>query len=279
VDLEVVPSWVRVTRLTYEEADARLEEAPFGDLHRIAQVHEKRRQERGAININLPEVKIRVEDGQVVIRPLLRLKSRDIVLEGMLMAGEAAARYALEHDIPFPFTTQDPPDTDERPQDGDMAGMFELRRWLKPSAYTGVPALHAGLGLEVYAQVTSPLRRYLDLVAHQQLRAHLRGEDLLEATALLERVGSAAAVGRDVRRAERLARRHWTLVYLTQQPDWRGQGVVVDKHDRRAVLLIPELDLEVRLHMRGNVALNSVLPVAVKGVNLAELEAYLRIVG
>jgi len=95
----------------------------------------------------------------------------------------------------------------------------------------------------------------------------------------LERVGAAAAVSRDVRRAERLARRHWTLVYLTQNPGWHGEGVVVDKRDRRATLLIPELDLEVRVHMRGDIALNSMVPVAVKGVNLAELEAYLRVVG
>ena len=277
VGLEVVPSWVRVTRLTYEEAEARLEETPFQSLLQIAQANQDRREARGAINIDLPEVRMRVEQGQVVIRPLYRSKSRDIVLEAMLMAGEAAARYALEHDIPFPFTTQDPPDTEERPE--DMAGMFELRRFLKPSAYTGVSAPHAGLGLEIYAQVTSPLRRYLDLVAHQQLRAHLRGEPPLEEQALLERVGAAAAVSRDVRRAERLARRHWTLVYLTQNPDWHGEGVVVDKRDRRVTLLIPELDLEVRMHMRGDIALNSIVPVAVKGVNLAELEVYLRVVG
>jgi exoribonuclease-2 len=194
----------------------------------------------------------------------------------MLMAGEAAAHFALEQDMPFPFTTQDPPDTDERPD--DMAGMFGLRRFLKPSAYSGVPAPHAGLGLDVYAQVTSPLRRYLDLVAHQQLRAHLRGESLLEAGALLERVGAAAAVSRDVRRAERLARRHWTLVYLTQNPDWHGEGVVVEVRDRRATLLIPDLDLEVRMHLRGDPPLNSTVPLALKDVNLAELDAYFKVV-
>jgi exoribonuclease-2 len=277
VELEVIPSWVRVTRLTYEEAETRLDEAPFRDLHRIAQVHQMRRQARRAIHIDLPEVKIWVEDGQVLIRPLNRSMSRDMVLEAMLMAGEAAARFALEREVPFPFTTQDPPDTDERPE--DTAGMYALRRSLKPSAYSGVPAPHAGLGLEVYAQVTSPLRRYLDLVAHQQLRAHLRGKVPLEAQAVLERVGAAAAVSRDVRRAERLARRHWTLVYLTQHPDWRGEGVVVDKRDRRATLLVPELDLEVRVHMRKDVPLNSTVSVAVEGVNLAELEAYIKIVG
>jgi exoribonuclease-2 len=277
VNMEVTPSWVRVTRLSYAEAEIRLEEAPFQDLLRIAQTHQTRRQERGAININLPEVRIWVEDGRVMIRPLPPLKSRDLVLEAMLVAGEAAARFAREAGIPFPFTTQDPPDWGERPQ--DLAGMFALRRALKPSAYTSVPAPHAGLGLEVYAQVTSPLRRYLDLVAHQQLRAHLRGDSPLEVQAVLARVGAAAAVSQDVRRAERLARRHWTLVYLTQHPDWRGEGVVVEVRDRRAVLLVPELDLEARVHLRGDLALNSVVQVMVEGVNLAELDAHLKVVG
>jgi len=153
--------------------------------------------------------------------------------------------------------------------------MFALRRALQPSTYTGVAGPHAGLGLELYAQVTSPLRRYLDLVAHQQLRAYLRGEDLLEAQAVLERVGAAAAVSQDVRRAERLARRHWTLVYLTQNPDWRGEGIVVDRRDRRVTLLVPELDLEAQVHLREVPPLNSSVPVAVEGVNLAELDVYL----
>jgi exoribonuclease-2 len=230
-----------------------------------------------AIHIELPEVKITVEDGYVVIRPLLPLRSRDLVLEAMLMAGEAAARFVLEREIPFPFTTQDPPDTDERPE--DMAGMFALRRTLKPSQYKSVPGPHAGLGLEVYAQVTSPLRRYLDLVAHQQLRAHLRGESPLQAQDLLERVGAAAALSQDVRRAERLARRHWTLVYLKQNPEWQGGGILVDKRDRRGRVLIPELDLEAQVHLRQDLPLNSPVSLVLKGVNLAELEAYLSVVG
>jgi exoribonuclease-2 len=82
-----------------------------------------------------------------------------------------------------------------------------------------------------------------------------------------------------VRRAERLARRHWTLVYLTQNPEWHGEGVVVETRERRARLLIPELDLEVQVHLRQDTPLNSRLPVAVEGVNLAELEAYLKVVG
>jgi exoribonuclease-2 len=274
-DIEVLPSWVRVTRLSYEEAEARLEQEPFQSLYRLAQVHQTRRKEQGAVTIELPEVKITVEDGKIGIRPLQRLRSRDLVLEAMLMAGEATARFALERGIPFPYTSQDPPETDERPK--DVAGMYALRRSLKPSHYQSVAAPHAGLGLEVYAQVTSPLRRYLDLVAHQQLRAHLRGNGLLEAPEMLERVGAAAAVSQGVRQAERLARRHWTLVYLMEHPDWRGEGILVDKYDRRGTFLIPELDLEARVHLRQDLPLNSVAPLTLEGVNLAELAAYLKV--
>jgi exoribonuclease-2 len=266
---------VRVTRLTYAEANARLQEEPLQSLYRLAQMHEARRQENGAIMIELPEVKIWVQDGEVHIRPLPPLKSRTLVTEAMLMAGQAVARLALERDIPLPFSTQDPPEMPDRPQ--DLAGMYALRRSLKRSQMSSVPAPHAGLGLPVYSQATSPLRRYLDLVVHQQLRAHLRGEGLLGTQEVLERVGAAEAMRGDVRRAERLARQHWTLVYLSAHPGWRGDGVLVEKRGPRGTVLIPELDLEPSVHLRRDLALNSVVALVLRGVNLAELETHFKI--
>jgi exoribonuclease-2 len=277
VGVEVVRAWVRVTRLTYSQVESQLEEEPFRSLYRLAQLHQARRQAQGAINIQLPEVKIEVNGGKVAIRPLPLSKSRDVVLEAMLMAGEATARFAVEHDIAFPFTTQDPPDTQDSPT--DLAGMFALRRMLKPSSYQTSAGPHAGLGLDIYAQVTSPLRRYLDLVAHQQLRAHLRGENVLQAQEMLERVGAVAAVGNNVRRAERLARQHWTLVYLLQHPNWQGQAVLVDKRDRRATMLIPDLDLETQVHLREDLPLNSIVLASISGIDLPELMVHCRVEG
>jgi exoribonuclease-2 len=274
-ELELVPSWVRVARLTYEQVEAQIDEEPFKRLYHLAQTYQARRRENGALFIQLPEVKILVQDGEVSIRPLPAFKSRDLVTEAMLMAGEAAARYALAHDIPIPFTAQDPPR--EHPQLEGMAGMFALRRALKPSHRKIDPAPHAGLGMELYAQSTSPLRRYLDLVIHQQLRAHLRGEKVLGAQEVLERVGTADAITGSVRRAERLTRRHWTLVYLMQHPRWRGEGVLVEKVGSRGRVLIPELDLEAQVHLRTDLALNSTLRLALSGVNLAELEAHFQV--
>lgn len=277
VDVEVVSSWVRVTRLTYAEAEARLTIEPFQTLHRLAQAHAATRQENGAIALEFPETKIWVEDGEVIIRPLLPLKSRALVTEAMLMAGEAVGTFALERDIPFPFSTQDPPSPKIDGMPTSLSGMYALRRTLKRSQMSSLPAPHAGLGMPIYAQVTSPLRRYLDLVAHQQLRAYSRGEVLLTAAELLERVGAAEAVAGSVRQVERLARQHWTLVYLLAHPDWRGEGILVERHGVRGTVLIPELDLEPRLHIRQDLPLDSKVPLALSGVDLPELVAHFRI--
>jgi exoribonuclease-2 len=278
-DVEVVLSWVQVTRLTYREAESRLDEEPLAGLHQLAQAYEERRQANDAINIDLPEVKLRIEEGRVTVRPLPSLRSRALVREAMLMTGEAVARLALEEDIPIAFATQDEPDTDERP-DGpdDLAGMFNLVRKLHRSEHSSAPAPHAGLGLPLYTRATSPLRRYLDLVVHQQLRAYLRGDDLLERQEVMRRIGAAEAVEGGVRRAERLSREHWKLVYLQQHPDWRGDAVLVDRWDRRGKAIIPALALETSINLREDLPLNSELTLSVSDVSLPNLEAYFRIV-
>jgi exoribonuclease-2 len=193
----------------------------------------------------------------------------------MLMAGEAAARFALAADIPIAYAIQDSPDETDLPD--TLAGMFARRRTLQRSQQSTLPGPHAGLGLDLYVRVTSPLRRYLDLVAHQQLRAYVRNEPLLDGQAVLGRVGAAEAVTNNVRHAERLARQHWTLVFLLQNPNWRGQGVLVSKAGLRGRVLIPELAWEARIHLREDIPLDSVITLALQEVNLPALDAYFRI--
>ncbi len=276
-DVEIAPSRVRVQRLSYEEVELRLDEEPFRTLHELAQRHRTRRRANRAVFIDLPEVKMQVADGRVTIKPLPRSRSRMLVTEAMLMAGEAAARFALERGLPFPFTTQDVAVGDADREPAGLAAMYALRRSLRPRQYSGQPGPHGGLGLDVYAQVTSPLRRYLDLVAHQQLRACLRGGDPLEAQAIIERVGAAEVAARGIRRAERLSREHWTVVYLQQHPGWQGEGVLVEKRMPRGVVLIPELALEARVKVGESVTPDSTLPLRLTGLELPAREAYFKV--
>lgn len=280
-EVEIVPSWVRVTRMTYEEAEAALETDPtLQALHEITQRFTALRQARGAVDLTLPEVKVIVEpDGSIRFKPILPLRSRLMVREAMLIAGEAVARYALEHHIPLPFTTQDPPL--EAPDDlpPGLAGMFARRKTLRRSQYSSTPAPHHGLGLPLYAQATSPLRRYLDLVVHQQLRAALHGDALLDAQAVLERVGMAEAVAGSIRQAERLSRRHWTLVYLLENPGWTGQGVLVEKRPPQGTVILPDLGLTASIYLEQDWPLNTELQLRVEEIVLPDLEVTFRVLG
>ncbi|MEM7345096.1 MAG: RNB domain-containing ribonuclease [Chloroflexota bacterium] len=275
IQFEIIPSWVKVQRLTYDQVENLLTEPPFAALDALAQRALARRHAQGAVEIDLPENKVLVENGEVEIRPLPKLHSRDIVREAMLMCGQALAQFAQQHDIPFPYSIQPPPE--ERVTSNTLADMFAQRRMMRPSQRLSEPGAHAGLGLPIYTQATSPLRRYADLVAHQQIRAFIHNEPLLSSQEVLTRIGEAEAVNSTIRRAERLSRKHWTLVYLDHQLDWQGFGVLVELREQRGLILITDLDLEIRLRLPRHYELNDEIPLSLKGVNLSQLDAYFQI--
>ena len=274
-DVRVTPSRVKVTRVTYEEADEALSTPSYAEIKAFTDRFRAKRRRRGSARLRLPEVKIRVRDGGIDIKALPDLQSREMVADAMLMAGEGVARYALEHHLSIAFSTQNPPEQPREPK--TLSQMFAYRKAFRPSQLRSVPGPHFGLGLEVYSQVTSPLRRYLDLVAHQQLRAHLRGERGIPGDGLLDRVGAAEAVGGINRKAERESNLHWKLAWLIRHPGWRGEGIAVDRRGRKTLFSIPELALEVSVGVQ-NVALDASLTLECTGVDLANLTARFRVV-
>ena len=273
-DVEIRLTRVRVERLSYEAAEGRLEEAPFAALRALTGRFRAHRHARDAAAIDLPEVSVRVVDGEVRIRPLPRFASRDLVTDAMLMAGEAVARYCEARAIPIPYAGQEPPETIQTPT--DMAAMYAYRRQFKPSRLSVEPRPHFGLGLERYTRVTSPLRRYSDLLVHQQLRAHLAGRPLLTEAEVGERIDLAEAGSLAMRRTERLSNTHWKLVWLRAHPDWKGQGLVMEKGDKKATVLIPELALDVRLRLPGDPPLNACVELSPREIDLPDLRAYFR---
>ncbi len=246
----VYPSLVRVRRLTYREA---MGVEGLEPLRALAEAFRARRLREGALEIQLPEVKVRVREGRVTLRPLPPYESRVWVREAMLLAGYAAAHLALREGLPFPFATQE---AGEGGEGEGLAGMWARRKGLRRAQLKATPGPHRGLGLPLYAQVTSPLRRYLDLVAHQQLRAWLKGEKPLSQAEVLERVGAAEAVAEGVREAERRSKLHWTLVYLLQE-GYEGPGVLVERKGPQGVFLLPELGLAATLALPEPLPLNA----------------------
>ena len=273
--VEIRLTTLKVERTSYAAAEQRLTETPFAALRELSQRYRARRLAAGAAFIELPEVKLKVSDGEVRIDPLPRLQSRDMVTDLMLMAGEAVARYCLEREIPIPFATQAPPDAPAVPQ--DLAGMYAYRRFFKPTQVKTQPELHAGLGLQHYTRATSPLRRYSDLLVHQQLRAHLAGDQPLDIHAVSERLAVSEAGGMTNRKTERVSNNHWRLIYLRDHPDWQGEAVIVAKEGERATVLIPELAMEAKVRIRGEAELNDNVRLTPREIDLPDLSCYFRI--
>lgn len=270
---EIYPSWIRAVRLSYREA-LEVAHSPQGGeyqpvlrhLAQLAQVFRDRRLAEGGIDLSFPEVKVRLEGERVRILPLPPYESRIWVREAMLLAGYAAAHFALENDLPIPFATQGASEPFalgvrfakqlDQAGEGGLAGMWAQRKRMRRAQLKAQPAPHRGLGLAVYAQATSPLRRYLDLVVHQQIRALLKGEKPLSREEVLLRVGAAEAVADSVREAERKSREHWTLVHLLQE-GYEGVGVLVEKRKGQGVFFLPELGLSAPVALDQDLPLNA----------------------
>ena len=274
--VDVVLTTVRVTRLTYQGAQARLDagEEPFVTLARLARASQELRESEGALSIDLPEVKIRADEHGVTVIPLPKPEIRFVVQECMTLAGWAAAIYADDQSIPLPFATQADPSREVR---GDGLGVqWARRRTLARTRFQPSPGPHSGMGLDLYAQATSPMRRYLDLVVHQQLRAHLAGREPLDGRVVAAHIAQATLNADATRQAERLSRKHHTLRFAAAQPEREWEAVVVDRRGPQATLLIPDLAYDLPLSTPAPVG--TALRVRLVDVNLPALSARARTV-
>jgi exoribonuclease-2 len=272
LDCEVLKTRLKVRRYTYEQADQLRDSGEFAFLFALAEKNTARREKTGAVSVNLPETHIHAGEGGVSIMAVARNKSADVVREMMLLAGEAAARFAFKNNIAFPYACQQKPDFPSDIPSG-LAGDFLRVRCMHSRVMSAIPSAHAGLGLSMYSQVTSPLRRYGDLVAHQQLRAFIDGKPLLNRDDVLERIARGDAASAAASKAERESNLHWTLVYLLENPAWTAEAVVVDVKGYAATVLIPSLAKQETIITAKKAALNDTLTVKAGKINLSGLSA------
>ncbi|MDR1398433.1 MAG: RNB domain-containing ribonuclease [Treponema sp.] len=275
-ETEIIRSFVKVSRLTYAEADAmRGESAGFGpDIRRLFAIADRnmgRRLNTGAITIELPEAHIMVRGEELAITPIASHSSAGMVRECMLMAGEGAAEWALRRRLPFPYVTQELGDLPDEMLSG-LAGAYQKRRCMRPRSLSTRPGAHSGLGLDIYTQVTSPLRRYTDLLAHQQIRAFLRNESPLSEDEVLLRLAAGEAGANAAIQAERMSRSHWTAVYLSDKKGSCWDAVALERRGGRMLFIIPELALETQVALKQNVEPNELVSLTLTQVKIPELE-------
>jgi len=275
----IFPSVVKVTRLTYEGADSAINEPHndanaeiLHDLYDLAKRNFKRRCIAGAVPIDMPEIHITLDREEVIIEPMIRYRSAELVRECMLLAGEGAGIWAMQRNVPIPYIEQETGDFPDVILPG-LAGSYQLRRCMRPRILSVKPGRHWGLGMDAYTQVTSPLRRYTDILSHIQIRAFLRGEKPLPDYELASRLAAGEAAAAAVTQAERASRNHWTMAYLSSRKDSAWDAIALEKKVNRYAVIIPALALETQVPLRKNYAPNEPLKLVLKSVNIPKGEA------
>jgi ribonuclease R len=196
-------------RLTYKQAYAILKSPPRDQLGErlhlaweLAALLRRKRFERGALDLDFPEVKVWVDkDGYPVkLERVENDESHQLIEEFMLVANEAVARELKKRAIPTIYRVHENPDPEKLAEYrefvlgfnyrvGDLTNRAELQRLLssirgkpeeqalkiallkslKRARYDPRPLGHYGLAKVNYLHFTSPIRRYADLVVHRAL--------------------------------------------------------------------------------------------------------------
>ncbi|XP_068341305.1 ribonuclease II, chloroplastic/mitochondrial-like [Pyrus communis] len=248
--------------LTYESASELLhlnlqEEAELKILSEAATLRSIWRREQGAIDTATLEARIKVvnpEDPEPVINlyvenqadPAMRL-----VTEMMVLCGEVIATFGSRNNIPLPYRGQPQSNIDTSVYahlpEGPVRSSALVKLMRAAEIDFRKPIRHGILGLPGYVQFTSPIRRYMDLLAHYQVKAFLAGESLPFSAGQLE--GMASIVNMNVRVARRLfssSLRYWILEYLRRQPKEKKYCALILRFikDRIAAILLVEVGLQ-----------------------------------
>ena len=275
-ETEIFPSLVKVTRISYEQADKEIEnnQGAFKTLCELYDLSRKisgRRAADGAVNIDFYDVHITLKDETVNIEVIPEYRSSSLVKECMITAGEGASAWAASRGLAFPYISQEV-DAVGKVLPG-YAGFLQLRKSLKPRVFSVKPGRHQGLGLDGYLQVTSPLRRYNDLLSHIQIYNYLSGGKLIPSDEISARIGFNEAAVSAVVHAERASENHWKMVYLSDKKDYVWDAVAAENKGRFWVAVIPSIALETQVSLRGSISPNDNIKLVLKSVNIPKGEA------
>ena len=276
----IVRSWVKPTfRLSYNDADDLIDLAPpeEPDLADLDQLLDRRRQWRvrqGALLMDLPEGRIRNRDGEPVLEVSEPSPSRAMVAEAMILAGALAARFGVEHGVALPFRSQLPaelPPQAELDALPDGAVRFAaIKRCLSRGLMGTQAAPHFSLGLPAYAQATSPIRRYGDLVVQRQIQAQLSGASPLSEDDLQELLNSFDGAVREGIGISREDQRHWQQVWFEahKSSQWRADFLRwLRPQDRLGLVRIDDLAMDLAAECPQNAQPGEALLLRVQQVD------------
>jgi len=117
-----------------------------------------------------------------MINKLEKTISQIIVAESMILMGYVTSLFIDKYNLAAPFRIQklncNPSEIINRYINSDIKYII-LKQYMGRSYITIKPGIHESLGLKMYLQCTSPLRRYLDLIIQRQAYNKINNYEVL----------------------------------------------------------------------------------------------------
>ncbi|MCD8496677.1 MAG: ribonuclease R [Alphaproteobacteria bacterium] len=249
-------------RLIYEDVQQKYDTQEKSDilphinnLYAAYRILDKARQERGALDLDMPERQVVIDDDGHMsgVRLRTRVDAHKLIEEFMILANVAAASALEDKEAPCVYRIHDKPSMDKLDSVREFLGSFNLTlprgtsieskqvngllrqagklpysqlistvilRTQSQAVYSPENIGHYGLALKKYAHFTSPIRRYADLLVHRSLiNAYGLGPGGLsedEEAQLSSICQSISSSERKSMEAERGATERFTAAYLSQ---------------------------------------------------------------
>ncbi len=281
-------------RLTYKEAYAILKAPardPLGErLHvawELAALLRRKRFEQGSLDLDFPEVKVRLDEAGRPIR-LERIEndeSHQLVEEFMLAANEAVAHELKNRSIPTVYRVHENPEPEKLAEYRELALSYQYRvgdltqrreiqkllaatkgkpeeqalkigllKSLKRARYLPQPLGHYGLAKNNYLHFTSPIRRYADLIAHRSLAERNEKRparaDMSQLASLAEHISTTERTAAEAEiEAVRMKKLEFFERQLAERDPQVFRATVVDVRNYGLVIELPDVLLSGLVHV------------------------------
>ncbi|HET7625588.1 MAG TPA: ribonuclease R [Verrucomicrobiae bacterium] len=275
-------------RFTYKEVFAILQRGPNDSIERmlhdanaLAQKIRRRRFKAGSLELDFPEMKIRLDEhGKISrIEKVENDISHQLIEEYMLLANEAVAGRLMSRRIPAIYRVHEAPDErrlreyredvlSHHIQVGNLTKRNEVQKLLQKldsipigaalkigflrslmrARYAVEPLGHYGLAKSKYAHFTSPIRRYADLVVHRALFQSSHGANPLRQIA--DHISDTERNSADAERDSKDVKLYAFLKAQLQSPNPpRYPAVVIDVRNFGFFVDVPGLMMSGLVHL------------------------------
>ncbi|MGE0087110.1 MAG: ribonuclease catalytic domain-containing protein [Desulfococcaceae bacterium] len=274
ISSEICSSIIRVSRqLTYHEVNCMVEEdGDIAILYDIARQFRKRRLADRAVQISLPEINIWLDErGELTVTRINRESpGRMLVAEIMIMANWLNARFLAENRLPAIFRSQPAPR--ERLYKEDEGSLFQnwmQRKLLSRFVLSTEPEPHSGLGLDAYVTVTSPIRKYSDLITQRQIRAVFGLDTPYSSGEVQQTIHALEYPMSCVSKLQNRRKHYWLLKYLEGKTGQKEEAIVLGKRRNTYQVLMTEYMIECTIPAAGGMNLKpeDVIQVTIQHVD------------